>query len=138
MLQDRTLYLFNTDTGLQIDPETITMSEGVIQEVTSLSGEVVTGTNIAVMTPRDVLYIPDLNLCLCAGDEIYLDNQSTQRWTIRQGWYEVDGNPAIYGWYLESIPVGRIRSFYMKDINNLTIATRRLAGSGPIFESTGG
>ena len=120
MILDRTIYAKDLDTGLEIDPATLTVNQGVVSSVTDAAGEVY--TDVAIYTPRDFLYIPDLDLNLKVGDVIYLDNQSRQKWTVRQGWYEVDGNPAIYGWYLESIPVGRVRSFYLKDINNLTVA----------------
>ena len=67
--------------------------------------------------------MPDLDQSLTVGDEIYLDNQSLQKWTVRRGWYSVDDNPAIYGWYLESIPVGTVRSLFLKDFNSLTFVT---------------
>lgn len=122
-ITDRTLYVFDTDLGIQIDPASITTDQGVVTEVIDADGDLHAGTNIVIKTPDDFVYVPDLGIMLTVGDEIYLDNQTLDRWTVRQGWYTVDGNPAIYGWYLESIPVGRVRSFYLKDLNSITIAT---------------
>lgn len=121
MITDKTIYVKDLDTGVQIDAVQLEVSQGEVLSALDTLDE--THTNVAVLTPRDFVYIPDLDINLTVGDEIYLDNQSTQKWTVRQGWYEVDGNPAIYGWYLESVPVGRIRSLYLKDVNNLTMAS---------------
>lgn len=122
-LLNRSLYVFDTDLGIQIDPAEITMEQGVVRTVVDTAGELHEGTNIVLRTPRDFVHIEDLQLALTVGDEIYLDNQSLDRWTVRQGWYSVDGNSPIYGWYLESIPVGRIRSLYLKDLDSITLAT---------------
>ena len=62
------------------------------------------GNQVTLITDRDFLYVPDLDQSLTVGDEIYLDNQTIQRWNVCKGWYSVDDNPPINGWYLESIP----------------------------------
>lgn len=122
-ITDKALYVFDTGLGIQIDPAEINLEQGLITSVIDTAGDLHPGANIEVKTPRDFVYIDDLNLALTVGDEIYLDNQTLDKWTVRQGWYSVDGNPPIYGWYLESIPVGRIRSLYLKDKDSITMAT---------------
>ena len=108
----------------QIEPMTIDLHQGIVTQVTDAYENEYEGDNVQILTPRDFIHVPDLDLPLCIGDEIYLDNQSRQRWTVRYGWYEVDGNPAICGWYLESIPAGRVRSLYLKDLDNLTFVSK--------------
>ena len=135
-ITDKTLYVFDTELGIQIDPKTIIVEQGVVVSVLDTNDNVHSGANIEIKTPRDYIWIPDLNIALTAGDEIYLDNQTLNKWTVKQGWYSVDGNPPIYGWYLESIPVGRIRSFYLKDLNSITMATPGTSLTLP--EVTGG
>lgn len=137
-VENRTLYVFDTDEGIQIDPASITLHQGEITSVTDTSGVERAGTVIEVKMPNDFIYVPDLDLNITVGDEIYLDRDSHERWTVRQGWYEVDGNPAIYGWYLESIPVGRVRSLYQKDLNSLTAATTLTSLSLPTVTGGGG
>jgi len=119
------LYVTDASDGRTIDPKTITFNNGKIQEVIDNNDVLYPGTVVEVRTERDFIYVPDLGITLCEGDKIYLDNQSTQKWTLRNGWYEVDGNPAICGWYLESCPPGRVRSFYLKDLDSLTSASNR-------------
>lgn len=117
------LYITNLNDDRAIDAETILMSQGAVSIVRDGEGNAY--SNVSVKTDRDFIPVPDLGISLTAGDEIYLDNQSHQKWTVRIGWYAVDGNPAIYGWYLESIPVGRVRSLYLKDLNSLTMVTSK-------------
>lgn len=131
-LTQRTLYVVDTESGVQIDPATLTFSQGVLETAVTASGDTYEGANLRLYVPADFIYVSDLNIMLCPGDTIYLDNQSRDKWTIHKGWYEVDGNPAIYGWYLESIPVGRVRSFYLKDLNNLTMAEPSICPVGPV------
>lgn len=118
------IYVVGPD-GRQVDPSSISILQGVVVSVTDTNEVTYSGSEVSVLTDRDFLWVPDLELPLCEGDEIYLDNQSTQKWVICRGWYEVDGNPAIYGWFLQSVPIGRVRSLYLKDLNSLTIATRK-------------
>lgn len=135
-VENRTLYVFDIDEGVQIDPASMTLSQGEITSVVGTDEVTRPGSVIEVKTPNDFIHVPDLDLNITVGDEIYLDRDSHQRWTVRRGWYEVDGNPAIYGWYLESIPVGRIRSLYRKDLNSLTAATTFTSSTLPTV--TGG
>lgn len=114
-------FLYCYDGDQQIDPSEIELEQGEVISVTDTEGEQHTGNELKVLTPRDFLYVKDLDLPLSVGDVIYLDNQSHQEWKVRHGWYAVDGNPAICGWYLESIPAGRVRSLYQKDLRYLTI-----------------
>lgn len=133
-ITDSTIYVVDTYEGRQIDPSVISVSEGVVTAVTDTQGDTYLGERVAIITPRDFVYVADLDIQLTVGDEIYLDNQSRQKWTVRQGWYSVDGNPAIYGWYLESIPVGQVRSLYLKDLDHLTVATTQFQISGSVAE----
>lgn len=118
------LYCYNEEQ--QIDPSDIVLEQGIVKSIIDTNDVVYKGKDIVVLTPRDFIYVKDLDLPLSLGDEIYLDNQSHQIWEVCYGWYEVDGNPAICGWYLKSIPAGRIRSLYLKDLQNLTIRTSSL------------
>lgn len=127
----KSLYIVDETSNRQIDPKQINLVQGVISEVTDVNDVSYLGEKLTVLTPRDFIHVDDLNQPLCIGDEIYLDNQSRQKWTVRFGWYEVDGNPPICGWYLESIPVGRIRSLYLKDLDHLTFVTPKVAFSNP-------
>lgn len=119
------IFVIENETGRQLDAAAITLDRGVIDKVVDENGGVYEDGNVALLTTRDFIHVKDLDLPLCVGDEIYLDNQSQQRWVVRYGWYEVDGNPAICGWYLESVPIGRIRSLYLKDLHHLTMVTPR-------------
>lgn len=118
--------LFCYDGDQQIDPITLTLNQGEVITITDTEDVTHTGDNLVVHTPRDFVYVKDLDIPLSVGDEIYLDNQSHDAWKVCHGWYAVDGNPAICGWYLESIPAGRVRSLYLKDLQQLTIKTSQI------------
>lgn len=131
------IYMIDTDTNVQIDPASLIIDGSVITSVADTEGTIYAGSDVQMFTPANLIVVPDLDRTLTVGDEIYLDNQSRERWTVRQGWYEVDGNPAIYGWYLESQPVGRVRSLYLKDLNSITFVTPAVSFQG-IDEVEGG
>lgn len=120
---DNILYGVNNSDNRQLDLVEITVHNTVVASVKDSEDNTYYGDAVRIITDRDFLYVPDLDQSLTVGDEIYLDNQSRQKWTVRRGWYSVDDNPAIYGWYLESIPVGTIRSLFLKDFNSLTFVT---------------
>lgn len=117
------LYGVDENTGTQIDVTNISVLDTVVAQVSDAGGNSYLGNQVTLITDRDFLYVPDLDQSLTVGDEIYLDNQTTQRWSVRKGWYSVDDNPPINGWYLESIPAGKIRSLFLKDFNSLTFVT---------------
>jgi len=117
------LYGVNDNTGAQIDVTDIAILNTVVAQVSDADGNVYPGDQVTLITDRDFLYVPDLDQSLSVGDQIYLDNQSHQRWEVKKGWYSVDDNPAIYGYYLSSIPAGKTRSLFLKDFNSLTFVT---------------
>ena len=117
------LYGVDDNTGAQIDVTDIAILNTVVAQVSDADGNVYPGDQVTLITDRDFLYVPDLDQSLSVGDQIYLDNQSHQRWEVKQGWYSVDDNPAIYGYYLSSIPAGKTRSLFLKDFNSLTFVT---------------
>lgn len=117
------LYGVLDDTKTQIDVNAIVVDNTVVTQVNDTEGNQYPGTTVTLITDRDFLYVPDLDQSLTVGDEIYLDNQTIQRWRVCKGWYSVDDNPPINGWYLESIPAGKIRSLFLKDFNSLTFVT---------------
>lgn len=120
MAQENIIYVVQKSTDKQLDITDITVHDTVIASAVDSEQTTYLGDDLKVITPRDFLYVPDLDQNLTVGDEIYLDNQSIQKWVVRMGWYSVDDNPAIYGWYLESIPAGKVRSLFLKDFNSLT------------------
>lgn len=117
------LYGVDENTGNQIDVTDIAVLNTVVAQVSDADGNTYPGNQVTLITDRDFLYVPDLDQSLSVGDQIYLDNQSHQRWEVRKGWYSVDDNPAIYGYYLSSIPAGKTRSLFLKDFNSLTFVT---------------
>lgn len=117
------LYGVDDNTGAQIDVTNIAILNTVVAQVSDADGNVYPGDQVTLITDRDFLYVPDLDQSLSVGDQIYLDNQSHQRWEVKKGWYSVDDNPAIYGYYLSSIPAGKTRSLFLKDFNSLTFVT---------------
>lgn len=117
------LYGVDDNTGAQIDVTDIAILNTVVAQVSDADGNVYPGDQVTLITDRDFLYVPDLDQSLSIGDQIYLDNQSHQRWEVKKGWYSVDDNPAIYGYYLSSIPAGKTRSLFLKDFNSLTFVT---------------
>lgn len=117
------LYGVDDNTGAQIDVTDIAILNTVVAQVSDTDGNVYPGDQVTLITDRDFLYVPDLDQSLSVGDQIYLDNQSHQRWEVKKGWYSVDDNPAIYGYYLSSIPAGKTRSLFLKDFNSLTFVT---------------
>ena len=117
------LYGVDDNTGSQIDVTDIAILNTVVAQVSDADGNVYPGDQVTLITDRDFLYVPDLDQSLSVGDQIYLDNQSHQRWEVKKGWYSVDDNPAIYGYYLSSIPAGKTRSLFLKDFNSLTFVT---------------
>lgn len=119
------LYGVNDNTGTQIDVTDVAILNTVVAQVSDADGTTYPGDQVTLLTDRDFLYVPDLDQSLTVGDQIYLDNQTTQRWVVRRGWYSVDDNPAIHGWFLESIPAGKTRSLFLKDFNSLTFVTPR-------------
>jgi len=119
------LYGVDENTGAQIDVTNIAVLNTVVAQVSDVDGNIYPGDQVTLITDRDFLYVPDLDQSLSVGDQIYLDNQSHQRWEVKKGWYSVDDNPAIYGYYLSSIPAGKTRSLFLKDFNSLTFVTPR-------------
>lgn len=117
------LYGVEENTGTQIDVTSISVLNTVVAQVSDVDGNIYPGDQVTLITDRDFLYVPDLDQSLSVGDQIYLDNQSHQRWEVKKGWYSVDDNPAIYGYYLSSIPAGKTRSLFLKDFNSLTFVT---------------
>ncbi len=117
------LYGVDENTGTQIDVTDVSVLNTVVAQVSDADGNTYPGDQVTLITDRDFLYVPDLDQSLTVGDEIYLDNQTIQRWRVCKGWYSVDDNPPINGWYLESIPAGKIRSLFLKDFNSLTFVT---------------
>ena len=117
------LYGVDGNTGVQIDVTNISVLNTVVTQVSDADGNDYQGDQVTLITDRDFLYVPDLDQSLSVGDQIYLDNQSHQRWEVKKGWYSVDDNPAIYGYYLSSIPAGKTRSLFLKDFNSLTFVT---------------
>lgn len=117
------LYGVDENTGVQIDVTNISILNTVVTQVSDADGTEYPGDQVTLITDRDFLYVPDLDQSLSVGDQIYLDNQSHQRWEVKKGWYSVDDNPAIYGYYLSSIPAGKTRSLFLKDFNSLTFVT---------------
>ena len=117
------LYGVDDNTGAQIDVTDIAILNTVVTQVSDADGNAYPGDQVTLITDRDFLYVPDLDQSLSVGDQIYLDNQSHQRWEVKKGWYSVDDNPAIYGYYLSSIPAGKTRSLFLKDFNSLTFVT---------------
>ena len=117
------LYGVDENTGTQIDVTNIAVLNTVVAQVSDAEGNTYPGNQVTLITDRDFLYVPDLDQSLSVGDQIYLDNQSHQRWEVRKGWYSVDDNPAIYGYYLYSIPAGKTRSLFLKYFNSLTFVT---------------
>lgn len=117
------LYGVDENTGNQIDVTDIAVLNTVVAQVSDADGNTYPGNQVTLITDRDFLYVPDLDQSLSVGDQIYLDNQSHQRWEVKKGWYSVDDNPAIYGYYLSSIPAGKTRSLFLKDFNSLTFVT---------------
>ena len=117
------LYGVDDNTDAQIDVTDIAILNTVVAQVSDADGNVYPGDRVTLITDRDFLYVPDLDQSLSVGDQIYLDNQSHQRWEVKKGWYSVDDNPAIYGYYLSSIPAGKTRSLFLKDFNSLTFVT---------------
>lgn len=129
------LYGVEETTGRQLDLTSIAVNNTVVTEVTDGDGTTYPGNEVTLITDRDFLYVPDLDQSLSVGDQIYLDNQSTQRWEVRKGWYSVDDNPAIYGFYLTSIPAGKTRSLFLKDFNSMTFVTPKTAFTLPTIIS---
>lgn len=117
------LYGVDENTGAQIDVTSISVLNTVVAQVSDADGNIYPGDQVTLITDRDFLYVPDLDQSLSVGDQIYLDNQSHQRWEVKKGWYSVDDNPVIYGYYLSSIPAGKTRSLFLKDFNSLTFVT---------------
>lgn len=117
------LYGVDENTGAQIDVTSISVLNTVVAQISDADGNIYPGDQVTLITDRDFLYVPDLDQSLSVGDQIYLDNQSHQRWEVKRGWYSVDDNPAIYGYYLSSIPAGKTRSLFLKDFNSLTFVT---------------
>lgn len=127
------LYGVDDNTGAQIDVTDIAILNTVVAQVSDADGNVYPGDQVTLITDRDFLYVPDLDQSLSVGDQIYLDNQSHQRWEVKKGWYSVDDNPAIYGYYLSSIPAGKTRSLFLKDFNSLTFVTPKTQFTLPII-----
>lgn len=117
------LYGVLDTTGTQVNITSLGIADTVVTQVSDAEGTTYNGDDITLITDRDFLYVPDLDQSLSVGDQIYLDNQSHQRWEVKKGWYSVDDNPAIYGYYLSSIPAGKTRSLFLKDFNSLTFVT---------------
>lgn len=131
------LYGVDENTGAQIDVTSISVLNTVVAQVSDADGNIYPGDQVTLITDRDFLYVPDLDQSLSVGDQIYLDNQSHQRWEVKKGWYSVDDNPAIYGYYLSSIPAGKTRSLFLKDFNSLTFVTPKTQFTLPTLLTEG-
>lgn len=132
------LYFTDRNDDRAIDADSVVVIDGEVASVQDTMGRMYSGRSVEVRTDRDFIPVTDLGVSLSLGDVIYLDRSSLEKWIVRQGWYQVDGNPAIYGWYLESSPPGKIRSLYLKDLDSLTMVqshTQTVIGGGVTYPS---
>lgn len=87
----------------------------VLQYVITADGTRYDAGVLAAFSPEDQMIIPGFDYPLVIGDVVRLAHSDKRPWRVRKGWYSSEGTPAVWGWYLESIPVGECRPFRQKD-----------------------
>jgi len=65
------------------------------------------------------LDIPDLDIRLWAGSIVQLGRFNSDRWVVRCGWYAVNGNREVYGWYLVRHGDGMIKPLQRTDLDDI-------------------
>jgi len=78
-------------------------------------------SGFAIYTGRDFLKLEGVSTVIWEGSVIRLNKFDDSPWRVCKGWYAVNGNPEIWGWYLESIPAGQIRSIQLRDLATIEV-----------------
>jgi hypothetical protein len=110
--------------GFEVSAKTITLSNNSVVSVTDVEDKEYAVDEIDVLTPSDYIYIKDIGAMLYQDVKVHLTRFDYRPWRLKRGWYTVDGNPAINGWYLESLPPGQIRSLQQRDLSEIEIITQ--------------
>lgn len=98
-----------------LDIVSATFSNDQLISATDSEDIVYQASEIELITSDDQLSIPGFDYPLVVGDVVRLSYSDKRPWTVRKGWYSSEGTPAVWGWYLESIPAGECRPFRQKD-----------------------
>ena len=68
------------------------------------------------------LHIPATDKFLTPGCKVKLGRFSTERWIVRFGWYEVNGNRPVCGWYFTSFDnLKVVKPVQLPDLNDIYI-----------------
>jgi len=68
------------------------------------------------------LQIPQSDNFLSPGSKVKLGRFSQERWVVQFGWYSVNGNRPICGWYLHDIDdVQLVKHLQLPDLSDIFI-----------------
>lgn len=75
---------------------------------------------ILAMVSTTELQIPNTDKILKPGYQVRLGRFNDTLWTVGFGWYAVNGNRPICGWYLSS-PSGVVKSLQSTDLSDIYV-----------------
>jgi len=113
--------LFAVDeTEMELAVKAVYVDGGRVVGVQTVDNRVLR-SGFSIYTGRDFLKLEGVSTLIYEGSVVRLSKFDDSPWTVRKGWYAVNGNPEIWGWYLESIPVGTIRSLQLRDLATIEV-----------------
>ena len=66
-----------------------------------------------------ILQIPEYSLTIHEGDTIQIGKFDHMKWVANFGWYSVNGNKPICGWYLRDAITQEVRSLQYTDLPDI-------------------
>lgn len=70
------------------------------------------------------LPIPALGIELEPGNKIKLGRFCTAQWIVQYGWYSIEGDRPVCGWYLtDALTAGKIKPLHLSDLDDINIVT---------------
>ena len=110
------MYLFRKlPENILLDVTGAVFANGQLVSVTDSDGDTYPASQVQLLTPDNQILIPGFDYPLTVGDTLRLSHSDKRPWRLQKGWYSAEGTPAVWGWFLESIPAGECRAFREKD-----------------------
>jgi hypothetical protein len=118
-VSDNTLFAIDS-MGQELAMKAAYVRGGKVVGIQTIDNRVIE-SGFAVYTGRDFLKLEGVSTVIWEGSVIRLNKFDDSPWKLCKGWYSVNGNPEIWGWYLESIPAGQIRSLQFRDLTTIEV-----------------
>jgi hypothetical protein len=127
-VSDNTLFAIDS-MGLELAVKAAYVRGGRVVGIQTEDNRVIE-SGFAVYTARDFLKLEGVSTVVYEGNIVRLNKFDDSPWRVRKGWYSVNGNPEIWGWYLESIPAGQLRSIQLRDLATIEVIEGEFGSDG--------